>query len=268
MKLYQCLLVKNRWYGGSGRISPQGIVVHSTGANNPELRRYVNPVRGQKDGMGCLVPKQEDWSYYKALQKIGTNQYGNHWNDPEQPYGVHAWIGKMADGEVAAVQTLPWDRFLYGCGSGRNGSYNNTHIQFEICEDTMDRAYTDKAYKAAVELCAWLCQKFRLPVHSITSHYEAGRAGYASTHMDPDHWWTLCGHSMDELRADVSKLLAGKVEPYPAQVTVQHAVEDIALNSPDYWESVIEGRVTASGRNIQALMDKYHGALETEKKRA
>lgn len=261
MKLYQCLLVKNRWYGGSGRISPKGIVVHSTGANNPELRRYVNPVRGQKDGMGCLVPKQEEWSYYKALQMIGTNQYGNHWNDPEQPYGVHAWIGKMADGEVAAVQTLPWDRFLYGCGSGRNGSYNATHIQFEICEDTMDRAYTDKAYKAAVELCSYLCKLFDLPVSSITSHSEAHAAGYASNHTDPVHWWGPFGHTMDQFRTDVKKALGAAETLSPEEITVQHAIQDIGINSPDYWLAVLTGRKTVSPANLKAILDKYHNKV-------
>lgn len=43
--------------------------------------------------------------------------------------------------------------------------------------------------------------------------------------------------------------------------TVTIAVEDIGMDSPDYWLDVIEGRREASPANVKALMDKYHQAL-------
>jgi hypothetical protein len=46
---------------------------------------------------------------------------------------------------------------------------------------------------------------------------------------------------------------------YNAQVT--NAVADIALNSPDYWQDVLEGKKAATVANLTALMDKYHAAL-------
>ena len=67
-----------------------GVMVHSTGANNPNLKRYVGP----DDGL------------------LGVNQYGNHWNTAT-PGGsqvcVHAFIGKLKDGSIATYQTLPWN---------------------------------------------------------------------------------------------------------------------------------------------------------------
>ena len=258
MTLYQCLLIKNRWYNGGLTIPIDGIVVHSSGANNPQLRRYVNPASTQQTGMGVLLPEEKTWNKFQALQAIGTNLYANDWNRVTQPYGMHAFVGKLANGTVAAVQTLPWDSFLWGCGSGKNGSYNETHIQFEICEDTTDKSYTKQSYETAVELCAYLCKAFDIPVNKIRSHREAHLDGYASSHVDPEHWWFLYGYGMDSFRADVAKKL---VKPDAVDITVQNAIQDIGLNSPDYWTAVLHGETTATGDNIKALMDKYHKAV-------
>ena len=44
-------------------------------------------------------------------------------------------------------------------------------------------------------------------------------------------------------------------------ITIQNAVEDIKMDSPDYWEAVLRGKRTATPANIKALMDKYHAEL-------
>ena len=79
---------------------------------------------------------------------------------------MNAWIGKLADGSVAAVQTMPWDFRPWGCGSGSKGSCNSGWIQFEICED----ALTDADYQMKkdgsdkdVELGAVLWTEFVSP---------------------------------------------------------------------------------------------------------
>ena len=244
MELLQCLFVKNRWYRSGKTIPIEGIVVHSTGANNPRLRRYVQPAKGQTVGLAMLEPRYEELSYFSMLMKLGTNDNGNDWNRATQELGVHAWVGKLANGEVAAVQSLPWDSFLYGVGAGRNGSYNSSHIQFEICEDTTDGAYTKAAYRQAAELCAYLCKVFEIPVSEIVSHNEAAHRGYGSNHADPEHWWSLYGYSMDGFRQDVQSLLDGyeweeeatmrynKLEELPAwaKPTVEKLIEKGLLN--------------------------------------
>lgn len=47
----------------------------------------------------------------------------------------------------------------------------------------------------------------------------------------------------------------------PEEVTVDNAVKDIGMDSPEYWLAVLRGQKTASAANIKALMDKYHGAM-------
>ena len=65
-----------------------------------------------------------------------------------------------------------------------------------------------------------------------------------------------------QLKKHRDNMAMGRNEmPDPVETTVQNAVQDIGLNSPEYWEAVLRNETTASGANIQALMDKYHKAV-------
>ena len=196
MNLNKLILTENACYKAGRKITVKGIMVHSTGANNPWLKRYVGPDDG----------------------KLGKNQYNNHWNT-YHPGGrevcVHGFIGKLADGTVATYQTLPWGHRGWHAG----GSANNTHIGFEICEDDLtDGAYFAKVYKEAVELCAYLCKQYGLTEKNIICHSEGYKQGVASNHGDVMHWFPKHGKSMDTFRAEVKALLTTDAkEDDPAQ---------------------------------------------------
>ena len=51
------------------------------------------------------------------------------------------------------------------------------------------------------------------------------------------------------------------------EVTVENAVKDIGLTSPDYWLQVLEGQRTASAANVKSLMVKYHQAVSQAAKK-
>ena len=208
MRLLKCLLTANDCCKSGRTIKPKGVMVHSTGANNPNLKRYVQPV--------STTPAKAD-----LLAQLGTNANGNHWNRGNLDVCVHGFIGKLADGSVAAVQTLPWNQRGWHAGNGTSGrSANNTHISFEICEDGLtDPAYFKQAYQAAVELTAMLCKEHGLdPLADgvVICHQEGYRRGIASNHGDVLHWFPRHGKSMDDFRSDVAAALAP--EPAPAPV--------------------------------------------------
>ena len=191
MNLHKLLLTNNACCKAGRTITPRGIMVHSTGANNPNLKRYVGP----DDGL------------------LGKNQYNNHWNT-DKPGGrqvcPHAFVGKLADGTIAAYQTLPWNMRGWHCGSGAQGSGNDTHISFEICEDNLtDAAYFNAVYKEAVELCAYLCKQYGIRPERpyLICHSEGHKLGIASNHGDVMHWFPKHGKSMDTFRAEVKRLL-------------------------------------------------------------
>lgn len=188
MNLRQLIFTQNACYKAGRTIIPRGIMVHSTGANNPNLKRYVGP----DDGL------------------LGKNQYNNHWNQPmDRLVCVHGFIGKLADGSIATYQTLPWNWRGWHCASGAKGSGNDTHISFEICEDDLTNpAYFAAVYKEASELCAYLCKEYGLNESNIICHSEGYKLGIANNHGDVMHWFPKHGKNMDTFRADVQRLLA------------------------------------------------------------
>lgn len=197
MNLHKLILTNNACYKAGKTIIPKGIMVHSTGANNPWLKRYVGP----DDGL------------------LGKNQYNNHWNQ-DKPDGrqvcVHGFIGKLADGSIATYQTLPWNHRGWHAG----GSANDTHISIEICEDDLTEAsYFSAIYKEAVELCVYLCKQYGLTEKSIICHSEGYKLGIASNHGDVMHWFSKHGKSMDTFRADVKARLAETEAPAPVTPT-------------------------------------------------
>lgn len=187
MNLRKCFLVNNDCYKSGVKITPKGIMVHSTGANNPNLSRYVQP----DDGL------------------LGVNNYKTDWNQA-RPGGrqvcVHAFIGKLKDGSIATYQTLPFDIEGWHSGSGKNGSANSIgYIGFEICEDGLtDSNYFNKVYKEAVEFTAYLCNLYKLdPMTKVICHSEGYKLGIASNHGDVMHWFPKHGKNMDIFRNDV-----------------------------------------------------------------
>ena len=216
-----CMMTQSTCYRGTGQMSIKGILWHSTGANNPELRRYVQPDDNASN-------KSE------LLTKIGKNQYGNDWNHVSVEAGLNAWIGKLADGTVTTIQTMPWNYRPWGCGAGSRGSCNNGWIQFEICEDNLsNKSYFDAAYKEACELTAYLCKMYNLNpkgtvsfngvnVPVILCHKDSSNLGLGSDHSDVYHWFNKYGKTMDNVRADVAALMGGSstdITPTPTPST-------------------------------------------------
>lgn len=207
MRLIKCILTANDCYKAGRTITPKGVMVHSTGANNPAVARYVQPVDTQADAAGLYTV-------------LGTNRNKNDWNNPGLDVCVHAFVGKLADGGVGSVQTLPWNHRGWHAGTGTSGgSANNTHIAFEICEDGLaDAAYFGKVYQEAVELTAMLCKQYNLnPLADgvVICHSEGYQRGVASNHADVMHWFPKHGKNMDTFRQDVSKAMGGAPQVKP-----------------------------------------------------
>ena len=185
MKIIPCLFTGSDCYKAGRTMAPKGVMVHSTGANNPNLRRYVQPDDGA----------------------LGKNTGNNHWNQSGVDACVHAFIGKLADGTVGVYQTLPWTCRGWHAG----GAANNTHISFEICEDGLtDGDYFRKVYQAAVELTAYLCRMYQMDPAAdgvVICHSEGYQRGIASNHADVMHWFPRHGKDMDDFRADVERAM-------------------------------------------------------------
>lgn len=189
MEIRQCFLTNNDCYNVDRTIVPKGVMVHSTGADNTDLKRYVQP----DDGL------------------LGKNLYNNDWNRPGLDVCVHAFIGTDENGDVRVYQTLPWTHRGWHAG----GDANNTHISFEICEDDLtDADYFSKIYDTAAELCAYLCKEYGIdPMSGVICHSEGYEMGIASGHADVMHWFPRFGKDMDMFRAEVKKKMEHNEKP-------------------------------------------------------
>ena len=201
-----CMMKNSTCYKQTRTMNPVGVLWHSTGANNPNLKRYVQPY-------------ETDANYNEMIALLGKNTNKNDWNHISHQAGLNCWIGKLADGTVTTVQTMPWNYRPWGCGSGSKGSCNNGWIQFEICEDGLtDPVYFEKVYKEACEITAYLCKMYNIDpfgtvkmngvnVPTILCHADSYKLGFGGNHGDVLHWFPKHGKTMADVRNDVYALM-------------------------------------------------------------
>lgn len=248
-----CMQTNSTCYKNTETMEIKGILWHSTGAPNPELRRYVQP-------------SEDDPNYIALLRKLGRNQYDNDWNHIVRYAGLNAWIGEMSNGEVATVQTMPWTYRPWGCGEGRYGSCNDGWIQFEICEpeNLSDPVYFSKIYKEACELTAYLCKKFNINPHgkvlhngiqvpTILCHGDSVQLGVGEDHVDINHWFPMYGKSMSSVRADVAKLLTEEEDDEDMtqekfNEMMNEYIKQLSVQPPSDWS--LEARVWAEQNGL------------------
>ncbi len=177
-------MTRNDCYTAGRKITPKGIMVHST----------ATP--------GVMAA---DWfSRWNKSYRAG---------EINRQVCVHAFVD---DKEV--YQYLPWDHRGWHGG----GKANDTHIGFEICEPggfsysggamadydvKKNEPYFRAAWKNAVELCVLLCKEYGLTEKDIICHSEGYKKGVSSNHSDVMHWFPKHGESMDTFRASVKSAL-------------------------------------------------------------
>jgi len=227
MEIIESILTNNDCYRANRKINVRGLMIHS---------------------VGCSQPKAE--VFIKQWNKSGVQKC------------VHAFI--EPNGKV--YQTLPWD--MRGWHAG--GSANNTHIGVEMTEPayikyTGGSSWVDKnptetkkhvlaTYQTAVELFAYLCEKFNLnPLGDgvIISHSEGYKRGIASNHVDVEHIWKKFGLTMSQFRKDIKEMMDKKSqqEPKPTKQVYPPISEKPVENKPISETFLV--KVTASALNIR-----------------
>lgn len=192
-------MTRNDCYTANRKITPKGIMVHSTAAPGVMAAAWF-----------------DRWNKSYQAGEIGRQSC------------VHAFLD---DKEV--WQYLPWNHRGWHAG----GDANNTHIGFEICEpkgfkyegNTMvgydakaQEAYFRAAWQNAVALCVFLCKQYNLTEKNIICHSEGYKQKIASNHGDVMHWFPKHAESMDSFRAAVKAALAEDFVPGVYQVTLQN----------------------------------------------
>lgn len=248
MKIMEYLLTRNRCYQAAKQNTKGGLMLHSVGCPQPSAQAFINS-----------------------------------WNNADKSVCVHAFIDANT-GDV--YQTLPWEYRGWHCGSGPNGSGNNTHIGVEMCEPACirytggacftcsnveeARAAVKRTYDSAVQLFAELCERFRfdpLADGVILSHEEGHKRGIASNHGDPVHLWDQLnmGYTMDGFRKAVKAAMSSAAVPAePAAVdnaaVIWNFLKSKGLN--DYAVAGIMGNLKEeSGLDPCNLQNSYNKTL-------
>ena len=71
-----CMQTQSACYKGTRTMTVRGVLWHSTGANNPNIKRYVQPSDDAADREAML-----------AL--LGVNRYHNDWNHTDRQAGMN-----------------------------------------------------------------------------------------------------------------------------------------------------------------------------------
>lgn len=183
----------NRAYKAGRNINPNGCVNHSVGCAQPNVDVFFNLMN--KDSCG---------------------------------WGVSALLGDFHKGEGRIILVMPLNRRNWGCGAGKNGSWNNTRVQWEVCEPaghtyaggTMigydvekNQPAFDRMWKMLVAWNVYCAVELGYDTTTVNDHAESYRAGYGSNHSDMGHWLSKHGKSMNALRTEVKAILEEKDEP-------------------------------------------------------
>lgn len=261
-----CMMTQSTCYKGTSTGTPVGVLWHDTAGGNPNLKRYVQP---------------DDNASNRAelLEKLGKNVNNNDFNHIVRYAGLNCWIGKLANGEITTVQTMPWNYRPWGCGSGSKGSCNGTKdgpfwIQFEICDDAYDatakeyskgtKDYFDKVYKEACEITAYLCKKFNInpkstivykgvSVPTILCHNDSHKLGLGSGHKDVLQWFSKYNKTMNDVRNDVEQLLKTDAQPVDPSLPTPspEPTPNVTLTIGDLI-SIKDGATYYSGKSVPA----------------
>ena len=195
--MFNCIMSNNYCYQKNIPMKPVGIIVHSSGINNTNLSRYIQP------------DPNEDFS---DLRAIGLNFSETSWNQFPIQTGAHIFIGQMHDGSIQSVQCLPFNIEANQSGFGVNGSCDQGWIQIIVCEDDLtNENYFKALYNELTTTITQLCRDFDLHpfemhngIPQILSHCEAYSYGMAVPHYDIDNWFPRFGKTMHSLRKDVA----------------------------------------------------------------
>lgn len=176
--------------------------------------RYINIEGSVNHSIGCPQPSVE--IMYRLM------------NNGSVSWGVNAILGDFDRGEGKIILVMPYNTRPWGCGNGRYGSWNNTRIQWEVCEPSgftysggnmigydvaKNQPYFDRMWKMLVCWNVYVCDLLGFDASHIADHAESYKAGYGCNHGDLGHWLPKHGKSMDMLREEVDSILKEKVVP-------------------------------------------------------
>ena len=176
---WNCWMKNSTAYAKNEKMTPEGIVVHSSGMNHPYLGYYVQP---------CSF----DENYDQLITIIGKNSKNNDYNHTHRNYNFHYWIGKRSDiKQTITLATIPFNM----------RTWNDNYIHICICEDNLkDKNYLTECLRELVDICYVLCDFYDWEIDKIYDYSDL------TDHPDANYWFQMHGYSIDTVREAVRRM--------------------------------------------------------------
>lgn len=168
-------------------------------------------------------------------------------NRADAGWGVNAILGDFHTGEGRILLCMPYDRRPWGVGSGSKGSWNNSRIQWEVCEPaghtyaggTMvgydvakNQGYFERMWKLLVAWNVYVAVKLGYGAATVNDHAESYLAGMGSNHADMGQWLPKHGKSMNDLRHEVQAILDQEEDAMTEERVREIVAEELARLLP------------------------------------
>lgn len=178
-------------------------------ATNSDGYKYNGIINGPK---GLVV-------HSTAMPGYDSNAMFDNFNVPKRGASIHGCLDNNQ-----FIQMMPFTQKAGHVGSGKNGTFNSTHLGIELCEPkgivynkktweiesyNPPKGYFESIWDKATTLYALLCKEYNInPLQhdangGIVGHFEAHALGYGDNHGDPSGWFAWEGVTMDDFRKDV-----------------------------------------------------------------
>lgn len=172
-----CMMTNSTQWAYYKTLKPKGIIIHSSGRNNPYLRHFVQP-------------SKNDENYEDIISQLGENKRHDDWNHIHTAYNFHYWIGKDNFDNVVSIQTFPLDV----------KTWKDSYIHICICEDNLDNpTYLTNCISKLIKLCKSLCDQYNWNEDDIYDYSEI------SNFPDTNYWLEKCGYNIKLLRSEIMK---------------------------------------------------------------
>lgn len=223
------------------------------------------------------------------LHSVGCPQddpqvFMNTFNRSDARASVQGWISpNRFDCTAPIYEKQGYAKKCYHCGSGKNGSYNDSAIGIEMVEPdtikyisgstiqdlnpTASKKLMRDIVNTAIQVFGDLCIFHNIPSTRIFSHKEANAQGKASAHGDPEHVIKpLLNYTMNDFRSDVQQYIENMKGDYTTKMTQSEfdtilnakftaLSSQIAANAPKIYKKISD--VPAWGKaTIEKLISK------------
>lgn len=246
-----CMMTQGTCYESIKENEIKGILLCATKFNESRLSTFVQP-------------NDNDDNYIILLNKIGNDENYVESKNANNNFDVNCWIGKLANGEISSVQTLPWNCRKSEYKDKKNEPCNNGWIQIKICKDeTGNEEYFNAIYDEICEIVAYLCKRYDIKPDGICRYYcidslpailyniDTYTFSYDKTSSDVNYWFNKNNKTIEDVRLDVQNLLGIKYDKDKERI-----LKIKALNEELIWDYLYSKINNAKG--VAGLMGNLY----------